>query len=115
MKTYREFIAEVDIMRQLRSVSYGTAAGRKPVQFVQTHPATSVQYSRAIAPKPTAPTSAAAMIGIGAGRALYDYGLKPLGQLRRQQVQQRKTSMVAPEKGQSGYYGTGRVAKITQR
>lgn len=112
MKTYREFITEIDLMRQMRAVSYGV---RKPIQFVQTHPATSAQYSRALAPRPTTPTSAAAMIGIGAGRALYDYGLKPLGQLRRQQVQQRKTSMVAPQKGESGYYGTGRVAKITQR
>lgn len=119
MKTFREFMSEADIMRQMRAISYGSGAGaRQSVPFVQTHPARSAMYARAakaLAPKPTMPTSAAGMIGIGLGKGVLAPAAVALASRNRQQQVKKYTSMMAPEKGESGYYGTGRVAKITKR
>ena len=116
MKTFREFMSESDIMRQMRAVSYGSGAGaRQSVPFIQTHPARSMMYARALAPKPTMPTSAAGMIGIGLGKGVLAPAAVALASRNRQQQVKKYTSMIAPEKGEPGYYGTGRVAKITKR
>jgi len=103
-------LREQNIPRIVRGVSYGLKyAGKYPVPFVTTHPAFSLVRNKV---KQTMPKSATAVIGIGAGKGLYDYILKPLAQQRREE-QKRKRESLIPSGNQP--YGTGRVAKLQER
>ena len=106
-KIIKGLMREQNIPRIVRGVSYGLKyAGKHPVPFVTTHPALTLLRNKA---KQTMPKSATAVIGIGAGKALYDYVLKPLAQQRRKEQEERRTQLI-PSGNQP--YGTGRVATL---
>lgn len=108
-KIIRQLAREENIPRIVRGVSYGLKYGGKhPIPFVTTHPAFSLLRNKT---KQVMPSSATPVIGIGAGKALYDYVLKPLAQQRRKEQEERRTQLIP-----SGNYpyGTGRVAKVTE-
>lgn len=102
MKTFKEFLVETDIRRQLRSVSYGTGvSGRQPTPFIQTHPARSLTYAKSVMPQPTMPNSAALTIGLGLGQVLAK-GATALAKQRRQAQQQRLNQLVPGTTSVSG-------------
>ena len=106
-KIIKGLVREQNIPRIVRGVSYGLKyAGKQPVPFVTTHPAFSLVRNTV---KQRMPKSATPVIGIGAGKALYDYILKPLAQQRRKEQEERRTQLI-PSGNQP--YGTGRVATL---
>ena len=80
------------------------------LRMLTTNPAiNSFLRSRAI--QSTIPNSAAVVPGLAGGIVLSKLATR-FGNWRRQQVQQRRDSMIAPQKGESGYYGPGQTAQI---
>lgn len=121
MKTFKQFITEVDLSktgmtRALQGVSYGQRYANTPrMPMVTTHAMAYLPKFRALqaaqALKPVMPNSAVGMIGSGLGVVASKLATS-VAQQRREAQQKRLTSMVAPQKGEPGYYGSAKPAQI---